>query len=159
MTPASSQPSSMRNALAARLAICLFVGVVMFWGTFGTIDFVEKLIRDGSEDAVAGVMRVVAGLTVGQFARLIGIAMGSSLIACFPVYVVPVRASLAHLLLCAALATIMLAGCFSFEGWYASGLFRFPPPGLLAVLVLVALASAVTSRALLARLWRSRRMR
>jgi len=85
--------------------------------------------------------------------------MGLSLIACFPVYVAPTRASLAKLLSSAVLAAITLAGCLLLEFRYAFGIFSFPPPGLLVALALVALASAVVSRAILARSWSPGRIR
>jgi hypothetical protein len=159
MNPVSTPQAAPRNTLGTRLAICLFVGVVVFWGTFGTVGFVEKLIRDGSGEAAAGMMRAIAELTVSQCVRLIGLAMGLSLIACFPAYVTPTPASLMPLLLCAGLAAIMLAGCFSFEAWYWFGHLSFPPPGLLVALALVALVSAVASRAAVAQLQNGGRMR
>lgn len=150
--------ASPRSAPVARLAICLLIGTLIFWGSIGTIGLIEKLIRDGWTEAVSGMMRAIAALTFAQCLRLIGLSAGLSLIACFPVYCLRPPHALAPLLFCAAVATVTLTGCLIFENWYWFGRFAFPPPSVMAVTALVALATAVTSRAIVAHLENSGRM-
>ena len=136
-----------QNTPVTRLTICLVVGTVIFWTSLGMIGLIGKFSRDGWAEAVSGMMRSIESLTFAQVMRLIGLSTGLCLIACFPVYVTRSSLSLMPLVSSAALAAMLLAGCFVFENWYWFGHLAFPPLALVATTALIALASALTSRA------------
>lgn len=141
-----------QNTPMARLAICLLAGTIIFWTSLGMIGLVEKFIRDGWAEAVNGMMRSIESLTFAQVMRLIGLSTGLCLVACFPVYVTRASQTFTPLLLSAPLAATLLAACFVFENWYWFGHLAFPPPALVAISALIALASALTSRAVVTQL-------
>jgi len=138
---------TLQNTPVTRLAICLLAGTVIFWTSLGMIGLTQKFMRDGWAEAVSGMIRSIESLTPAQCLRLIGLSTGLCLVACFPVYVTRAPQSFAPLLLSAPLAAALLAGCFVFENWYWFGHLAFPPPALVATTALIALASALTSRA------------
>lgn len=143
---------TLQNTVLARLVICLLVGISVFWGSFGAIGLAGKVIHDGWAEAVAGMMRAIASLTFPQCARLIGLATGVCLIACFPVYFARASASLVLLFVCAIFAALMIAGTFAFEAWYWWGRLDFPPPALVSATAFIAIATSLASRAIVARL-------
>jgi len=134
------------------LTICLLVGTVIFWVSLGTIGLIGKIIHDGMAEAIPGTMRSIAALTLSQCLRLIGFSAGLNLIACFPVYFARAPHSLAWLLFYAVIGAAMLTVSLALEYWYWFGHLAAPPPQLWAVAVLIGFASAVTGRAIVARL-------
>jgi hypothetical protein len=133
------------------MAICVPFGVIVFYATFGSIGFAQKLFRDGWTEAVAGTLRSVSALTAAEWARTARLAIGLSLVASFPVYfnAARVRARAAFLILYAVLAALAVAVYLSIERWYWFGYRDFPPAGLVLAFAVSGLISAYASLAVL----------